>query len=474
MPLGPRIVFCKWAGGIVPVIQNGPVHGPVHPLSRTGEHLLGESGEPSKMSILQELLNLGLVDIGSDDSRFEKLTLASSALTTRIKAEPNLLIPATLISLDDDVNEQDPMFALVESLLIAEWRTMRNTHVNRPRELLRSVIIDALAASTIGNASAAGIVWNTAASPLRHGQVRLGRGGPVIEKILKAAGETAESAAVSSARLIAATSKSSGEATTTDIVSANLASAIKDSEVLADLARSTGPQDPEGNGLENSNAHWPNAGQPWVNEFRPRMAAALSKAVNLGTSRLANSLNEQLSGSIGASINQLSEVLHNYKSIRMRLDVLWWAESLYSPSLRVGYRESSMPVAAVAAVVDLAALVPALAPASVCYVLGETVSRIARVLAPNGDQSDQSIVSYLRGVAETRMEFSDEFRRTLPDDARLPLLDLVGEASTGSDVSSAALRARAGIDGSSLISLAEFAMWLFRDLQARRLVREIQ
>ena len=52
------------------------------------------------MSTLQELLNFGLVAIGSDDSRFEKMKSASSSLLAKFKEDPSLLIPATLISLD--------------------------------------------------------------------------------------------------------------------------------------------------------------------------------------------------------------------------------------------------------------------------------------------------------------------------------------------------------------------------------------
>lgn len=89
------------------------------------------------MMALQELLNLGLVDIGSDDSRFEKMRAAASAFVTRLNEDPGLLIPSTLIAIDNEVDENDPLFALVEELVILEWPTLRNTHVNRPRELLR-------------------------------------------------------------------------------------------------------------------------------------------------------------------------------------------------------------------------------------------------------------------------------------------------------------------------------------------------
>ena len=73
------------------------------------------------MSALQELLNLGLVDIGSDDSRFEKIQSAAIAFAARLKEDPDLLIPATLIAIDNETDENDPLFGLVEELVIVEW-----------------------------------------------------------------------------------------------------------------------------------------------------------------------------------------------------------------------------------------------------------------------------------------------------------------------------------------------------------------
>ena len=67
------------------------------------------------MSTLQELLNLGLVPIGPDDSLFEKVTSASSALCTEMKTDQGVLIPATIIAVDDDVKEGAWLFSMRES-----------------------------------------------------------------------------------------------------------------------------------------------------------------------------------------------------------------------------------------------------------------------------------------------------------------------------------------------------------------------
>ena len=98
------------------------------------------------MSTLQELLNLGLLDIGSDDSRLTKMEATGAVLVKHLLSNPALVIPATLIAIDRDADENDPILTLVDEQLVNQWKTIRNTHVNSPRELLRSIIIQALSA----------------------------------------------------------------------------------------------------------------------------------------------------------------------------------------------------------------------------------------------------------------------------------------------------------------------------------------
>ena len=69
------------------------------------------------MSTLQELLKLGLVAIGSDDSRFATMEAAGAALVKHLLSNPALVIPATLIAIDCDADENDPILTLVEGLL---------------------------------------------------------------------------------------------------------------------------------------------------------------------------------------------------------------------------------------------------------------------------------------------------------------------------------------------------------------------
>ena len=428
------------------------------------------------MSTLQELLNLGLVPIGPDDSVFEKIKTASSVFVEKLRENPGLLIPSTLIALDCDVDEDALLFSLVEELLMNEWNTLRNTHVNRPRELLRSIIIDALSEATSASAEAAGAVWSTAASRLRHGQVSIGKAKRVVETILSSASDCAETEAINRARLVAPTAKiRRRKKTVPDSVSLSVDASIEEDELIMKVVRAAGPSNREGESLNDPNPYWPNTPDEWSYEFAPRMTGAVVDAVNLGIDRLIKSLEEKIPGEFvsfeGRLRDRLREVVQYHRTSQMRLDVLWWSESLYSPSRQIGYRDLPSSVAAVASAVDLAAIVPPLAPASVCYVLFETVHRIARILSATGDQS---VVNHLGDLSCANVDFSGNLSDSMTDDSYVPLLRLVADASTGRRVSLQEIHSRAGVDGNKDLSVPEFAMWIFRDLQAQRLVDELR
>ena len=98
------------------------------------------------------------------------------------------------------------------------------------------------------------------------------------------------------------------------------------------------------------NPHATNEGIPWLHAFAPRITAALVKAMNLGSQRLSASLSKTLVTYLGIVEERLTNEVHqaaqlytdiskSHNASRMRLDVLWWTEVLYSPLLSHSYRE---------------------------------------------------------------------------------------------------------------------------------------
>lgn len=419
------------------------------------------------MSTLQDLLNLGLLDIGSDDSRFTKMEATGEIFVKHLLSNPELVIPATLIAIDRDADEDDPVLTLVDELLVNEWRTIRNTHVNRPRELLRSIIIHALSVLGTDNPKMAALIWQTAFSPTNHGQARLGKEGELVRKLLQDFQRRAED-----------------EATARDPFSESPLEKLRDrkpiksykdledKDLITDIGRSAGPEDSAGNPLETPNPHWSNAAPHWSYEFTPRITAALVKAVNLGMKRVLVPIHKELQ----SQRNELEQRLtSHWDAIEMRgvsrLNVLWWSEAKYSPALRQGYREMQRAVAAVTMAHDLSMLVPAMVPTSVTYVLGEAVAAISQY---DPEPESCSIETFLDTLCTSNSDLREVILDRTTTNGRVPLFELVAKVIGGHRIPREDVSGRTGINPELTISLPDFSMWMFRDIQARRLVEELR
>ena len=237
------------------------------------------------------------------------------------------------------------------------------------------------------------------------------------------------------------------------------------------LAARPGRRTRGGTPFETPNPHWPSQGELWSYEFTTRMTAALVKAVNFGMKQVLIPIDKELQ----SQQKQLEQHLTSHlETIRMRvadrLDVLWWYEAKYSPSLRMGYREMQREVAAVAMAHDLSTLVRALAPASVTYVLGEAVAAISR------DDSNEpwSVETLLDALRTSDLNLREAIPDTTTTNGRVPLFALVAKAIGGNRVGREDVSGRTGIDPGLKLSLPDFSMWMFRDIQARRLTEELR
>ena len=431
-------------------------------LPRKGSSV-GHMSARANMSTLQELLNLGLVDIGSDDSRLAKLEATGEVIVEHLLSNPALIIPATLIAIDRDIDEDDPLLTLVDERLVNEWKTIRNTHVNRPRELLRSIIIHALSVLGARTPTMAALIWQTAFSPINHQQARFGKEGGFVRQLLQDFHERVEEAAPARVRLSTPPSKEHRN-------KAPLPSytQLQDDDLTPDIGRSVAPHDQAGTPYKDPNPHWPNAGQPWSDEFTPRMTAALVKAVNLAMNHIVTAVTTNLQ-----SLEQrlTTHVESRQSATDLQLDVLWWFQAKYSPSLRRSYRDMPTAVAAAVAMAhDLSVFVPAMSPTSVTYVLGEAVAAVAH----DFKHAKCSVATLLDDLRTSTSHLRELVPNTTTAKGRVPLWDLVAQTVTGNPAESHDVNRKTGIDPELQLSLPDFSMWMFRDIQACRLVKELR
>ena len=335
------------------------------------------------------------------------------------------------------------------------------------------------------NSEASGVVWNTAAPMLLHKQAHTGNAASIIEGFLDQAAKAAEEEAIARAGLCdVPTEKRKLKKTSKKAAKPDVSISIEKDDVLADVARAAGPQYPGIQQLPDPNPHWSNQQQAWSHQFTPRLAEALVNAVNLGTERLGDRIQTVLTEHISAIEKRLSDPLDNaqayysnvaqsYASSRMRLDVLWWSTARYSPLLRKGYRELHLPIVSLAAAIDVVKIVPPLAPASIAYVLAETVENVRR----NSTSANviYKIGDYLQAFESANLDIQESLLSSASNSTmRMPLIELIVEATSGSVGTVEKILSITGIAPSLEVGLADFSVWIYRGLQARRLVETLR
>ena len=156
---------------------------------------------------------------------------------------------------------------------------------------------------------------------------------------------------------------------------------------------------------------------------------------------------------------------------QVRLNALWWSEALYSATMRCSYRELSPLLAAVVMAIDLLEQVEKPTPASVAYLLAESVNRLPEA----GFEQKRPLIELLQELRALRDHLPDGWAtprlKSLPSKGRLSLRDVVFHALRGGELDLNSALARAGISADVSLCLPDLARAVFRQEQAVLLAR---
>lgn len=94
--------------------------------------------------VLLRFLEIGVVNVGSDDTKLEKLQLAVQDIVGAIKAAPSKAINFTMVAADPEVPADDPSIVEAMTMLKKHWMTMANTFQSTPVAIIRAVLLDAI------------------------------------------------------------------------------------------------------------------------------------------------------------------------------------------------------------------------------------------------------------------------------------------------------------------------------------------
>lgn len=421
--------------------------------------------------ILLQFLEAGVVDVGADDAKLQKLRDTAENLAAALKKTPAQAVSWTLVACDPEIASSDPVIANAWAALKANWATVANIYQGAiPVAVLRAILLDALMQVSLEDDSVAVSVANSARNMLPH--MALGNEAEVWRRAVKQIEDQADARAESE--------WTTPEAIHIDPMAYEAPGDIKivqeikvvNREALQSrVSAAAGPT-----GEQDQNPFWPsNQQQPsnWAAEFSKRMSNAIGDAVDsvakanaidpIDLSDPLSELAESVSSYVGQAMKAFSGATIG---LQRRTNLIWWKETLYSPSTRVSYRTMASFTAASMMALDLFNQVPTFSPASVSAFLSEAILQLPEASSWKGI-SVPVVVERL--LADPLCQPLHEVAKQLAplSEGRVPLLAILAHSSADA-VAKTAFREASGLDEHVTMSPNAWGTHLFRELQAAR------
>lgn len=423
-------------------------------------------------SVLHDFLQVGLLDIATEDDKFQLLQKTSQEIAKRLAKKKIEIVSHTLVALDPQIPSDSPVLVEVEESLVKHWSTFRNRFRDTPRQMLRPLIFEALREVAVADQGSAAIIWLTGGNYIS--QARLGKEEAVAAEFLQRMGAIAETKAIDEwAQSLDVESKELPPIS----LKLNGKVVVDEAKLRSHLAAAAGPSNSQGQPSgDEPNPHWPNANANWVTSFAQRgakgLAEVISETVNTVPTVINKGLNSELSEvltALNATVEgTVTQLLRSAVADQRRNRLLWWRETLYSPTLKRGYRQLDGPLAAFIMAYDLHTEVPAHSPQSVEFLLREAVR------AKQSSESKRDAVEIEKLVAKVA-EYEDiqslkkEIGHASNIAGRKPLLGCIQSAISGEAQTGKQLTASLGFKSDTPFSLEDFAVWIYRDFQSQRL-----
>lgn len=426
---------------------------------------------------LQGFLNKGLIDVGGDDTKLQKISQTAKDLAATLRKNPSKALNYSLVAFDPDAPEDDPVVQEALEALQKRWATYRNTFAATPIAVIRAILLDALvdAAEEDDRVGVCFVASARNALPLlpvdNERDIWIG----VVEYVERRVDARAEEEWATPETI--STPPMSYEIPALARPEVTIGKASK-AELQTSMLAATAPSyhHPQQGAVATSGnqyyAH--NNPQQWAYEFGTKSGAAIAAAINdalgeikISQPNLADPFNK-LAQVVGTYVNNtLKSVSAATAGLQRRTNLLWWREALYSPSAGKSYRELPHSVAAALMALDLFKTVPLFSPASVSAFLGETVLHLNGATNCGKRLVQDLVVEAQRHNELASLRAAATELAPLPI-GRGPLLGLIGHTTHIGALSAEDFQRLTGVPADAELDPIAWAGWLFRELQASK------
>lgn len=421
--------------------------------------------------ILLQFLEIGVVNVGSDDSKLEKLRDTAKDLATALKKTPAQTVRWTLVAVDPEASAEDPVIADAWGVLKKNWVTVANSFQGVPVAVLRATLLDALVQTASKDETIAVAFANTARNMLPH--MPLGNEAPVWQRAIEQIEDLADARAEAEWMTPELIEVASMHYEAPSDIKINQTNFVTDRETLS--SKILGATGPHGGGL-NPNPHWTNSPQLWSQQFAARMTTAVADAIDSVAN--ANAIEPV---DLSPPLKQLATAVEDYvgealrafsgatAGLQRRTNLLWWKEALYSSSTRTSYRAMEPFTAASVMAFDLFDQVPLFSPASVSAFLNEAILLLPKVSSSDAMSVREIVEGLLRDTLTTSLR--EEAQKLEPScEGRGPLLAILGHQSHET-LGGISFRKATAFDTEVRMRPDAWGAHIFRELQAARAIQ---
>jgi hypothetical protein len=425
-----------------------------------------------EQEFLMRFLEIGAINLNSDDTKLEKLRATAKDLSAALRKTPAKTVSYTMVAADPSVPSTDPVLEEAMAALRKRWETVANAFSGRPVNVLRAVLLDAIVQAAREDDTIAVAFVNTARNALAHAETA--DEAPIWREAVSEIETRVDARAEAEWATPEMITVDPLQYKAPNITAEKHETPVLDQAALkAKIYSATGPW---GGTNQNPN-HIQNNPQAWSQEFASRVSIAIGEAIDEvaeGTVPAPVDFSTPLAGLAKAVSAYVDKALASFSGatagLQRRTNLLWWKEALYSPSAHESYLEMPVFQASALMALDLHEQVPTFSPASVSAFLKEAI-RCLPAEPENEDNGRRDVAALVRDAKTAA--FMQPFRtlaaQYVPAPVgRGPLLSLIGHGQDPAVTEAASLRALGGVDVSATMTPAEWGTFLFRELQAAR------
>jgi len=414
---------------------------------------------------LQYFLKTGLFDIGDSDERLKWLQESIADLKKKFEEDISLLPKFTLVALDPNISDNEPVMIETEKIITDHWKALRGKYTEMPRNIIRGVILNALNSVGIADPYSARVIYLTALNFYPYAKLNSEKN--LVLTMLNTLGEIAEKNAIVEWSLIE--QEPSIKLGTLKVSDFKFGAVSIDQSVIEKFLKE---------GAVNPSGHNPyQYPQQWGDYFSKKASEGISAAFQKAMDEFNNSLSPT---AIETPINKfftefkktldanLKTSFSSLTAVERRSKLLWWKETLYSSSQKRSYRGLDKTLLPILMSSDLNNQVPEITPISVDYLLRDTLFLLI-------DKQDTPVKfsEFLSQISSENLKsiLKSCFNKLNENDGRISVTDFIALLLHGR-ADAKDFKSRTGIAETEAITLTDLSVVVLHDLLTQRLIAE--